>query len=431
MSTSDRSAIAWLHRRAGFGLAPGELDRLEKVGVDAVLDRLVDPARHGVAPIRDPWTGLRLSQTGATNPNFRQEAQAAIGAWLDHLATTGRPTESWLTWFWHNHFATAIAKVRLAGLMVTQLRLFQRAGAGSFPALLRAVTVDPAMLVWLDGRDNTRRTPNENYGREVMELFALGVGHYTEADVKACAAALSGWKLAPGAATTSRFVAAQHDPTPQRLLGRTVRDVNSVVATLAAQPACPTFIAGAFVEAVLGTADAGLIADLARRFRAADLDVRTLLRATLEAGLARLDGPESARPAVVVAPVPWLAAARRATGATVGRQVAATQLRAAGQVPMNPPNVGGWPGGGAWLSTATTVARANLAAALATATKDTSPVLRAAASGDHARLADLLARPDGFSTATRGALTDARRAGGRPGVAALTIALASPDLTVA
>ena len=109
----------------------------------------------------------------------------------------------------------------------------------------------------------------------------------------------------------------------------------------------------------------------------------------------------------------------------------ATQLSAAGQIPMNPPNVGGWPGGGAWLSTATTVARANLAAALATATKDTSPVLKAAASGDDARLADLLVRPEGFSTATRNALKDARRAGGRPGVAALTIALASPDLTVA
>lgn len=427
---SDRSAIAWLHRRVGFGLAPGELDRLEKLGVDAVVDRLVDPNRHGVAAVRDPWQGLRLSYTGASNPNYRSEAYAAIGAWIDHLATTGRPTESWLTWFWHNHFPTAIAKVRLAGLMVTQLRLFQRAGAGSFPALLRGVTIDPAMLVWLDGRDNTRRTPNENYGREVMELFALGVGHYTEADVKACAAALSGWKLVPGT-PTSRFVAAQHDPAPQRLLGRTVRDLDSVVAALVAQPACPTFIAGAFQEAVLGTADPGLTADLARRFRTSNLDVRTLLRATVEAGLARLDGPESARPAVVVAPAPWLAAARRATGATLTRQVVATQLGAAGQIPMNPPNVGGWPGGGAWLSTATTVARANLAAALATATKDTSPVLKAAAAGDDARLADLLARPTGFSTATRNALKDARRAGGRPGVAALTIALASPDLTVA
>ena len=172
MSTSDRSAIAWLHRRVGFGLAPGELDRLEKLGVDAVVDRLVDPNRHGVAPVRDPWQGLRLSQVPSQGTNYRAEGFAAIGAWLDHLSSTGRPTESWLTWFWHNHFPTAIAKVRLAGLMVTQLRLFQRAGAGSFAALLRGVTVDPAMLVWLDGRDNTRLTPNENYGREVMELFA-------------------------------------------------------------------------------------------------------------------------------------------------------------------------------------------------------------------------------------------------------------------
>ncbi|MBX3284572.1 MAG: DUF1800 family protein [Actinobacteria bacterium] len=431
MTTSDRSAIAWLHRRVGFGLAPGELDRLEELGVDAVVDRLVDPDRHGAAPRRDPWQGLRFSQVPTQGTNYRAESVAAIGAWMDHLSSTGRPTESWLTWFWHNHFPTAVAKVRLAGLMVTQLRLFQRAGSGSFAALLRGVTVDPAMLVWLDGRENTKATPNENYGREVMELFALGVGHYTEADVKACAAALSGWKLAPGATTASRFVPAQHDARPQRLLGRTVTDVDSVVATLVAQPACPVHIAGAFQDAILGTADAGLTADLARRFRASNLSVRTLLRATIEAGLARLDGPPSARPDVVVAPAPWLAAARRATGGTVSRQDGARHLLAAGQIPMNPPNVGGWPGGPAWLSTSTTVARANLAAAIAATTKDSSPVLRAAASGDDARLADLLCRPEGFGRATRNALADARRAGGRPGVAALAVALASPDLTVA
>lgn len=432
---SDRSAIAWLHRRAGFGLGPGELDRLERLGVDAVVDRLVDPGRHRVAVARDPWAGLNLATTDAANPGaaLRRNGLVAVSAWLDALSSTPRPTESWLTWFWHGHFATSIFKVRYATMMVQHVRTLARLGPGRFPALLKGVTLDAAMLIWLDGRENSVQTPNENYGREVMELFALGVGNYTEADVKAAAAALSGWKLQQGNPVTSRFVPARHDAHPQRLLGRSgIRDVDGVVATLTANPACAPFLAGKLARAVLGEgADAGLVRDLGRRYRASGLDTRVLLRATLEAGLARLDGPAAKRPAVVVAPTPWLAAARRATGAATKPQPTLAQLRAAGQMPMLPPNVGGWPSGAAWLGTSTVVARFGLAGAVASATAASAPARRLAASGDDDALADLLCRPEGFGAATRAALADARRAGGPAGVAPLTIALASPDLTVA
>lgn len=426
----DRTAIAWLHRRVGLGLAPGELDRLVPLGVDAVVERLLAPDANGVKKEPDPWAPLGLTYD---RDNAREQAKAAIAAWIPAMAATPRPTESWLTWFWHGHFATSIAKVRFASLMVEQLRTFQRMGAGPFADLLRAVTTDPAMLVWLDGRENTRDTPNENFGREVMELFSLGVGSYGEADVAAAAGALSGWTLQRTDSATSRLVAKRHDDRPRTFLGQTgVSDVDGVIDAITAQPECPRFVAGRLASAVLGeAADDGLVSDLTTTFRAADLDLGVLLRAVVEAGLARLDSRTGDLPPVVVAPVPWLVAALRATGSRPKVKVLVAELRAAGQVPMSPPNVGGWPGGAAWLASSTTVARFNLAVEVAQATASDAPTRRAAAEGPDDELADLLGRPEGFGAATLAAVAEARRSNGPEGVAPLTVALASPDLVVA
>ena len=430
LGVDDRTAIAWLHRRVGLGLAPGELDGLVPLGVDAVVERLLAPGANGVDEQPDPWTPLGLTYD---RDNARDQAKAAIAVWIPAMATTPRPTESWLTWFWHGHFATSIAKVRFASLMVEQIRLFQHMGAGPFADLLRAVTTDPAMLVWLDGRENTRNTPNENFGREVMELFSLGIGSYTEDDVAAAAGALSGWKLQRTEPVTAMLVANRHDDRPRTYLGNTgVQDVDGVIDAITAQPECSRFVAGRLADAVLGeAADDGLISDLAATFRAADLDLGVLLRAVVEAGLARLDGRPEDLPPVVVAPVPWLVAGLRATRSRPKDKVLAAELKAAGQVPMAPPNVGGWPGGAAWLGSSTTLARFNLAVAVAQATGADAPVRRAAAEGPDDELADLLGRPEGFGPATLAAVDDARRSGGPPGVAPLTVALASPDLVVA
>ncbi len=426
----DRTAIAWLHRRVGLGLGPGELDRLSALGVDTVVDRLLQPDAQGVELAPDPWVGLDLTYD-RERPG--DQAKAAIAAWIPAMAATPRPTESWLTWFWHGYFATSVTKVRFASLMVEQLRLLRRMGSGPFEELLRAITTDPAMLIWLDGRENSRATPNENYGREVMELFSLGVGSYEEADVAAATGALSGWTLQRTDPVTSGRVPRRHDDRSRTLLGRPgVTDVDQVIATITAQPACSRFVAGRLAAAVLGdAADDGLVTDLAATFRAADLDLGVLLRAVVDAGLARLDGRTDDLPPVVVAPVPWLVGALRATGARPSDKVLGAGLKAAGQVPMAPPNVGGWPGGAAWLSTSTAVARFNMAVAVAQTTAGDSPVLRAAAEGPDDELADLLGRPEGFTPATRSALAVARRTGGRAGVAALTVALASPELVVA
>ena len=231
------------------------------------------------------------------------------------------------------------------------------------------------MLVYLDGRESTGRAPNENFARELMELFTLGVGHYGEPDVKAAAAALTGWRLTLRAEGAT-LVPARHDDRPQRYLGVDgVHDVPTVVAALAAQPALPTFIAGMVATELLGVADEETVGKLAATFTASGLRIDALVRATLEAGLAGASGK------VVLGPVPWLVMAQRFTGASLGPGPRLLGLRAAGQLPMLPPNVAGWPGGPAWFASATVVGRANLAAAVAAATADGQPALEAAASG--------------------------------------------------
>lgn len=419
----DRGAIAWLHRRIGFGLGPGELDRLTALGVDAVLDRLVEPDAHDVAPAPDPWTGLDLAPIDPASAT-PQQRRAPIAAWLAAMATTPRPLEEWMRWFWHGHFVSTLRVVKQPALMVGQLRTFGALGLGDLRSLLRAVTVDPAMLIYLDGRTNRKDAVNENYGRELLELFALGIGAYGEADVRAGAEALTGWTVerATGAA---RFVPRLHDDTRHDYLGRSgVHDVDTVVDAVVAHEACGPFIAGELARAVLGPdVDEGLTRRLGRDFVDAGLQLRPLVRAVLEAGL------QGAATSLVQAPVPWLSSMIRATAAPVTAALAASArgLQAAGQVPMDAPSVAGWPGGRAWLSSAATVARVDLAAALAGLTPTTSPAWSAASRGDVGALADALGRPGGFGEATAAALRDAAGGGRGAATTVLTVAMAAPD----
>jgi len=426
----DRQSIALLARRAGWGLAPGELDAQVAAGVSDTIDRLVDPDSHGLPPAPDPWDGLDLTPQ-RPGPNAtqaekqqarqieRQQSEAAIGAWLDHLATTPRPLEDWMAWFWHGHFVSGLDKVKVPALMVQQLRTFRKLALAPFPELVRAATTDPAMLVYLDGATSTGTTPNENYGRELLELFTLGIGNYSEDDVKAGAKALTGWTI-DRATGESRFVAARHDASPQHYLGVDgVHDLDTVIAAVVAHRACAPFVAGELARTILGPSiDDASVQQLATTFVSSGLDTRTLLRAILE--MAVNGGGQPA----FVQPVPWLVAAQRATGSTLSGRPRLTALRSAGQLPMVPPNVAGWPLGPVWLGASTIVARYDLAAGVAAATPDGNPALAAAAAFDVATLADTLGHPEGFGDATTAALTQLK---GDPR-AVLALALASPEL---
>jgi uncharacterized protein (DUF1800 family) len=407
--------VAWLLRRAAFGAAPGDLAAGLKLGPSALLDRLVHPDSHGVRDATDPWDDAALTDT-------REGRQHAIDGWLERMRTTPRPLEERMAWVWHDHFATSLDKVHWPALMVAQIRTLQRLALVSFPELVHAMTVDPAMLVWLDGAGSSKASPNENHGRELLELFSVGVGAHTEADVAAAAHALTGWRVGRDTGVAV-FVPRRHDDRPQTLLGREgVHDVRTVIDAACASPACASFVTGALVGRLLGPAcatDTELVGDLAAGFRASGLEIRPLVGEILRAGLSRGDT------AVVEAPVPWLVRAERATGARLPLRLRMIGLVASGQLPLRPPDVGGWPDHTAWLASATTVSRVSMAAAIAAAAPPDGAARAAARQGDLGALASALGRVFPFTDATATAIS-----GLGDEVAALAIALAAPEQVV-
>jgi uncharacterized protein (DUF1800 family) len=326
-----------------------------------------------------------------------------------------------MAWFWHGHFVSGLDKVKVPLLMVQQLRTFRSLAFAPFPELVRAATIDPAMLLYLDGGTSTGSQPNENYGRELLELFTLGIGNYTEDDVKAGAKALTGWTIDRHTGQ-SMFLLARHDDNAQRYLGvSNVHDVDSVVAAVTTNAACAPFVAGKLARTILGpSVDDGLVHELATTFAASGLDTRGLVRAILEAAASG-----EAQPAFVQ-PVPWLVAAQRATASMPANRPRLGGLRAAGQLPMVPPNVAGWPLGQVWLGASTVVARYNLANAMAASSPDGNNAMVAATAFDLDALADSLARPEGFGDATRAALAQVKN----DPRAVLALALVSPELSL-
>ncbi len=410
----ERAAVAWLHRRIGLGLSPAELAAARARGVEAELAELLQPVDGS-----DPWAGIDVPTDPRTG---RAERVRVITAWLDHLSTTSTPMPDRLTWMLHGWLVSSMDKVRSPAQMVGQLRLFRAQGTGPFPALLRAVATDPAMLWYLDGTDSTAGAPNENFSRELLELFSLGVGSYGEADVQAGARALTGWS-AGRTETEATFRPRRHDDTPQQYLGRSgVHDVDGVIAAATAQPDHPAFVARRVATEVLGSTDDGTVGALAAAYESGGRRLDALVQA---AARMAIDGDVEPGP-VVLAPVPWLAMARRSTGASPPVELVAKGLRAAGQIPMFPPNVAGWPGGRAWFASSTVVARAELAAAVAAATAEHHPTLDAARRGDLDALADRLGVPDArFSEPTAAALDGAPDPRTR-----LALALTSPEVVI-
>jgi len=326
-----------------------------------------------------------------------------------------------MAWYWHGRLVSGLDKVRVALPMINQIRLLQQGATGNFAALVRAVTVDPAMLVYLDGAGSDQAAPNENYSRELLELFTLGLGNYSEADVQAGARALTGWRVRRRDAVAV-FDRRSHDDTPQPYLGATVHDVDTVVGAATGHPACAPFVAGKLARAILGRdVDVTLLAELSQQFADGGLELQPLLRAILQAGIDGRAGPTP----VVLAPVPWLVQAQRMTGAVLEPRLRLAGLRSAGQVPMHPPNVAGWPGGAAWFTSATVVARTQLASAVASATTENNAAAGAARRGDLDALAFWLGITGGFGPATGDAvlgLADWR--------SRLVVALVSPEFVL-
>lgn len=353
--------------RTGFAPSTYEIARYAPLDRRAAVERLLDEARTAaVTPppgwIDDPIVGPRALRA-MNEEQRRAERQRAIrqglelrGWWLREMVATPSPLTERMTLFWHNHFVSAQPKVRSPQLMYRQNRLLREHALGNFGALLHAVAKDPAMLVYLDVATSRRDAPNENFAREVMELFTLGEGRYTERDVKEAARAFTGWSIDPDRGTFV-FRPRLHDDGEKTVLGRTGRfDGDAVLDILLEEPATARFIVGKlWREFVSPRPDAARVEAIAQRFRASGYEIRVALRELLLQ-------PEVIAPAaddaLVKSPVELLVGFVRQSGAELAQPAgAAIAVAAMGQNLFSPPNVRGWPGGEAWINTQTLLAR--------------------------------------------------------------------------
>src|SRR5579884_678240 len=272
-----RSQVAHLLRRAGFGATPAELDQYTALGFAGVVDRLLHPEQVDDSATDQQVAPLALS-TDATDPTARKEIENAKFYWLNRMLYTQRPLQEKMTLFWHNHFATADSKVANAVLMLQQMQLFRDNGLGSFQTLLQNVTRDPAMLIWLDNRLNRKGAPNENYAREVQELFTVGIGNFTEQDVHEAARAFTGYTL--DKSFNSVFNAKLHDSGMKTFHGQTGPfDADDVLGILVQSPACAQFITTKlFTYFVYDNPDPSTISRLSNTFASSGFDIRSVLQ---------------------------------------------------------------------------------------------------------------------------------------------------------
>jgi uncharacterized protein (DUF1800 family) len=430
------AAIRRLLTRTGFATTPARVEAAARAGFTATLDAILAGGPDaGVAatppPAFDPLTRPRKRDNDARKA-YRQDLTAQVREmslwWLDRLVVASRPWVERRTLLWHGHWATSVKKVHWPAAMLQQNEAQRRLGGGNFDTFARAMVVDPALMLWLDASGNTAKAPNENLSRELMELFTLGHGNYTEEDVRQGALALTGWRIdRPITTPTAIFDPVSHATGTQTILGVT-RDftANDLVDLLVSRPASPRYLATR-LWGWLVSADQPSEASLDRIAAAygRSYDLTAMFRAIFADPAFR-----AVESVLVKSPIEYVVGALRSLGLrpstldTRGQRVLQAGLRGMGQVPFDPPNVGGWPVGTAWLTTAAAQARIQLAAALARLA-DISAVatVRPAARPDAA--ARLLGVGD-WSSRTRGVLA---RAVNDP-AELVTLALVSPEYTV-
>lgn len=358
------AAVAHLHRRAGFSPGYETLKRDLLDGPAASIDLLI----KGEPKSASGTSAGELESTFAA-----MAAQLAPSAdlvriqaiWLYRMIFTAHPLRERMTLFWHNHFATSDVKVQSPLLMQRQNDLFRGQALGDFRALVTAIGRDPAMLIWLDSTINRKAKPNENYAREVMELFTLGRGRYTEKDVQEAARAFTGWFV-----VRDQFeeVPRQHDDGPKAVLGQKGNwDGDDIPGILLKQPACAEFVCGKLYRYFVSETDAPsekLIAPLAAAFRDSGYQIAKPVEIILRSNL--FFDPSTLRRRVK-SPAEFAVGTIRALEVlrpTVATGDLANACSRMGQSLFAPPSVAGWDGGPGWINSTAMLARANLALGL-------------------------------------------------------------------
>jgi uncharacterized protein (DUF1800 family) len=366
---------AHLYRRAAFGPSPEDLLEAERLGPEGTLDLLM--RGKPLAPkLLDS-----LNDVGLVAAERDDSGDQLRAWWLYCMLQGGHPLREKLTLFWHNHFATSIVKVESAVSMFRQNCLLRHHALDRFGPLLQAISRDGAMLLWLDSNSNVKGKPNENYARELMELFSLGVGHYTETDVREAARAFTGWRTDGERFTIdARF----HDGGPKSVLGQLgAWNGGDVVRIVLEQPAAARFLVRKFYHYLINERTVppdSLLEPLCTSFRKSDYDIAALVRTMLAS---RHFYSNHAYRQKIKGPVEYVLGAVQAVCRRyreeepdyrpVPQIMLVSWLDSMGQPLFAPPNVKGWPGGASWLNTHTLLERDNFAAALSVGTLWTGP----------------------------------------------------------
>lgn len=361
--------------RISFGVTPAEIHALEGQDYTAAVDRLLaKPNREAMTAAPD-WIGmgpadLQQRQKAAEAQRkqgvdgktlevmlpVREQGRELKNWWVEEMIVTDQPLVERMTLFWHGHFASSLAKVRYPSSLFRQNALFRREALGNYASLLRAIARDPAMLIYLDGRGSVARQPNENFARELLELFTLGEGQYGEPDIKAAARAFTGWSVDR---ESGRFVdhPDRHDDGQKTFLGKSGRfGGDDILTILLAQPRMAEMIVEKlWREFVSLKPDSAEVRRLAVGFRQGGYQIKPLMRALFLSAAFR---DPANRGALIKSPVDLIIGSVRVLGLPVPEKTGLVRmLQGLGQIPFDPPNVKGWAGGESWISTYTLLLR--------------------------------------------------------------------------
>ena len=375
----NNETAAHLLNRAAFGGTPAEIESAQKKGLNGALRDLVDVSSDAATVPSPTWAQphniraqrMEIKAAKDRGENFQEKARQIRMMegqnildlrhwWLDRMMNGPAPLLEKMTLFWHSHFASSMQKVQNAYWMWLQNDTFRRNAFGNFAALARKMSRDPAMMIYLDLEQSRREHPNENWARELMELFTVGIGNYTEQDIRESARAFTGYRIDM---TTQqfRFAPLQQDHGPKNFMGRSgPLNGDEIINTLVNKPACAQFIGRKlwrfFVE---DEASEQVVDAVASSIRTHNYEMRPVLREILSSTEFYSDRVMCTQ---VKSPVQYIVQTSKLLEAPLPSPVVAQNaMQQMGQVLFAPPNVKGWDGGKAWISTSTLLFRYNFA----------------------------------------------------------------------
>jgi uncharacterized protein (DUF1800 family) len=365
---TQRLEIARLFHRTGFGPKPGEYASALVAGVASTRSKILSPPST-VSYVTPPVLTDLGPRPAPNSPDvvefsqqLRYQNQLLFLWWLDEMVTSPHTLQEKMTWFWHGHWATSIGKVNYALPMFKQNVTMRKYALGNFTEFSKAMFSDGALQVWLDGQENTAKAPNENFSREMMELFTLGVNRYTETDVKELARAFTGYQVSRTNGVVT-YNARRRDTAPVTVLGKTAAmSPEEVITHLVAQNNSALFIAERIWYRFVSSQEP-LPKDHPMIKAFADRDTYALMKSLIESSALSQE-----QYSMVKSPVEWFIGLCRALSITPSQLPSPTKLAGyfekLSQVPFSPPNVGGWPVDQAWLSSASAQYRLSFATSI-------------------------------------------------------------------